>query len=83
VGNYDKGCYSPWGDGRLHVLLSDLRADTLIITGGETDVRVIGTALGALDLGTASSLSGMRSVADRTVRMTRHFVFTMNDLLPM
>jgi nicotinamidase-related amidase len=48
---FDKRRYSPWVDGRLHGFLRKRRADTLIITGGETDVCVIATVLGAVDLG--------------------------------
>jgi nicotinamidase-related amidase len=48
---FNKRRYSPWVDGRLHGLLWDRHADTLIITGGETDVCVIATVLGAIDLG--------------------------------
>jgi len=48
---FAKRRYSPWIDGRLHQLLRDRRADTLIITGGETDVCVIASVLGAVDLG--------------------------------
>ena len=48
---FNKRRYSPWVDGRLHSLLWERRADTLIITGGETDVCVIATVLGAVDLG--------------------------------
>jgi nicotinamidase-related amidase len=48
---FNKRRYSPWLDGRLHGLLGERHADTLIITGGETDVCVIATVLGAVDLG--------------------------------
>jgi nicotinamidase-related amidase len=48
---FNKRRYSPWVDGRLHRLLRERHADTLIITGGETDVCVIATVLGAVDLG--------------------------------
>jgi len=48
---FDKRRYSPWVDGRLHALLGERHADTLVITGGETDVCVIATVLGAVDLG--------------------------------
>ena len=47
----DKRVYSPWID---EALQSDLRArgaDTLIVTGGETDVCVLATVLGAVDRG--------------------------------
>lgn len=48
---FDKRTYSPWVDGRLHALLVGQAVDTLVITGGETDVCVLGTALGGIDLG--------------------------------
>lgn len=48
---FDKRTYSPWVDGRLHTLLTSQAVDTLVITGGETDICVLATALGAIDLG--------------------------------
>ena len=48
---FTKRRYTPWIDGRLHDLLRGRHVDTLIITGGETDVCVIATVLGAVDLG--------------------------------
>jgi nicotinamidase-related amidase len=48
---FDKRRYSPWTDEELHGLLRVRGADALIITGGETDVCVIATVLGAIDLG--------------------------------
>ncbi|MVA38047.1 isochorismatase family protein [Agrobacterium vitis] len=48
---FDKRTYSPWVDGRLHAFLSGQSVDTLVITGGETDVCVLVTALGGIDLG--------------------------------
>lgn len=48
---FDKPVYSPWWDGRLHGTFRDKGVDTLIATGGETDVCVLATVLGALDLG--------------------------------
>ncbi|RWY83827.1 cysteine hydrolase [Rhizobium leguminosarum] len=49
--HFDKRTYSPWIDGRLHPTLQSERVDTLVITGGETDVCVLATTLGAIDLG--------------------------------
>ena len=49
--HFDKRTYSPWIDGRLHPILRSERVDTLVITGGETDVCVLATTLGAIDLG--------------------------------
>ncbi|WP_026291373.1 cysteine hydrolase family protein [Ancylobacter sp. FA202] len=47
----DKSVYSPWTEGRLDALLAPARVDTLVISGGETDVCVLATALGAIDRG--------------------------------
>jgi nicotinamidase-related amidase len=38
-------------DGRLHHVLRSDGVDTLVITGGETDVCVLATVLGGIDLG--------------------------------
>ncbi len=48
---FDKPVYSPWMDGRLHALLQRDRIDTLILTGGETDVCLLAAVIGAVDLG--------------------------------
>jgi len=48
---FDKRTYSPWVDGRLNNYLKRHDVETLVITGGETDVCVLATALGAIDLG--------------------------------
>ncbi len=47
----DKHVYSPWTEGGLDALLIGSGIDTLVITGGETDVCVLATALGAIDRG--------------------------------
>jgi nicotinamidase-related amidase len=47
----DKHVYSPWTEGQLDSLLKGSKIDTLIITGGETDVCVLATVLGAIDRG--------------------------------
>ena len=47
----DKRVYSPWTEGKLDDLLRGSEVDTLIITGGETDVCVLATVLGAIDRG--------------------------------
>ena len=47
----DKHVYSPWTEGHLDAMLSGSGIDTLIITGGETDVCVLATVLGAIDRG--------------------------------
>lgn len=48
---FDKRTYSPWSDGALHAALQLRACGTLIVTGGETDVCVLATVLGAIDLG--------------------------------
>jgi nicotinamidase-related amidase len=47
----DKHVYSPWTEGQLDVLLRRSGIDSLVITGGETDVCVLATVLGAIDRG--------------------------------
>jgi nicotinamidase-related amidase len=47
----DKRRYSPWIATELHSLLRNAQMDTLVITGAETDVCVLSTVLGAIDLG--------------------------------
>ncbi|SFZ80777.1 Nicotinamidase-related amidase [Devosia enhydra] len=48
---FDKPVYSPWHGGRLHEGLRRQGVRTLVVTGGETEVCVLATVLGALDLG--------------------------------
>lgn len=48
---FDKPVYSPWMDGRLHPMLQQDRVDTLIVTGGETDICLLAAVIGAVDLG--------------------------------
>lgn len=47
----DKNVYSPWSEGSLDGLLMDSGIDTVIVSGGETDVCVLATVLGAVDRG--------------------------------
>jgi nicotinamidase-related amidase len=47
---YDKSVYSPW-HGDLDLRLRHRGVDTLIVSGGETEVCVLATVLGAVDLG--------------------------------
>ncbi len=47
----DKRVYSPWLDPTLEQDLQRRRTDTLVVTGGETDVCVLSTVLGAIDRG--------------------------------
>ncbi len=48
---FDKRVYSPWHGGELHAHLRGRAVDTLVISGGETDVCVLATVLGAVDYG--------------------------------
>jgi nicotinamidase-related amidase len=48
---FDKHVYSPWIGSNLHRQLRSAGIDTVIITGGETDVCVLSTMLGAIDWG--------------------------------
>ena len=48
---FDKHVYSPWIGTDLHQQLRSSGFDTVIITGGETDVCVLATLLGAIDWG--------------------------------
>jgi nicotinamidase-related amidase len=48
---FDKHVYSPWTGTDLHQQLRSAGIDTVIITGGETDVCVLATMLGAIDWG--------------------------------
>jgi nicotinamidase-related amidase len=64
----DKRVYSPWTEGQLDALLQGSGKDTLIITGGETDVCVLATVLGAIDRGFRTVLvtDAICSSADQT-----------------
>jgi nicotinamidase-related amidase len=47
----DKHVYSPWLDEDLQESLKARQATTLVVSGGETDVCVLATVLGAVDRG--------------------------------
>lgn len=47
----DKSVYSPWLTPALDQLLRRGKVDTILLTGGETDICVLATALGAIDRG--------------------------------
>jgi nicotinamidase-related amidase len=47
----DKPVYSPWLGSDLRARLEARNIDTLVVTGGETDVCVLSTVLGAVDFG--------------------------------
>jgi nicotinamidase-related amidase len=48
---FDKHVYSPWTGTDLHQQLRGAGIDAIIITGGETDVCVLATMMGAIDWG--------------------------------
>lgn len=64
----DKQVYSPWMDDALDRRLEARGADTLIVTGGETDVCVLGTVLGGVDRGYRMIVvrNGLCSSSDET-----------------
>jgi nicotinamidase-related amidase len=74
----DKHVYSPWLDGELEKKLKARRADTLVVTGGETDVCVLATILGAVDLGyrvvvaTDALCSSSDETHDSSLRVFEH-----------
>jgi nicotinamidase-related amidase len=48
---YDKRVYSPWIGSDLAQRLRSEDVDTLVISGGETDICVLSSVLGAVDWG--------------------------------
>ena len=48
---FDKKVYSPWWTPNLNATLRAANISTLIISGGETEVCVLATVIGAIDLG--------------------------------
>ncbi len=64
----DKMVYSPWKAVALDQLLSRGQVDTIFLTGGETDICVLATALGAIDRGFRLILikDALCSSSDRT-----------------
>ena len=65
---WDKSTYSPWICGRLHASLAACSVRTLVVSGGETDVCVLATVMGAADLGyrVVVAADGLCSSADET-----------------
>lgn len=47
----DKPVYSPWLSRELHRFLRSREVSTVIVSGGETDICVLATVLGAIDFG--------------------------------
>jgi nicotinamidase-related amidase len=64
----DKAVYSAFGNLKLAPWLRSQGADTLIVSGGETDVCVLATVMSALDLGFHVVLptDALCSVSDKT-----------------
>lgn len=64
----DKSVYSPWLTPALDELLTRGKVDTIFLTGGETDICVLATALGAIDRGFRLILvkDALCSSSDRT-----------------
>ena len=64
----DKRVHSPWLHPSLEQHLRRLEADTLVVTGGETEVCVLGTVLGAIDRGyrVVVAADGLCSSSDKT-----------------
>ncbi len=63
---FDKHVYSPWTGSDLHQQLRGAGIDTVIITGGETDVCVMATVLGAIGASASSWLPMPCAAADET-----------------
>lgn len=65
---FDKHVYSPWRDGRLAAELLSRRVDTVVVSGTETEVCVLATVLGAIDIGfrTIVATDAVCSSADPT-----------------
>jgi nicotinamidase-related amidase len=64
----DKRIYSPWPGGELEHRLRARGADSVVVTGAETDVCVLATVLGAVDRGYRVVLAtdAVCSSSDRT-----------------
>ena len=62
----DKPVYSPWWAPDLHQRLRARDCDTLVVSGGETDMCVLATVLGAVDLGYRTFWCRTRSAAAPT-----------------
>lgn len=64
----DKAVYSAFGNPRLAAWLRQQRIDTLVLSGGETDVCVLATVMSAVDLGfhVVLAADALCSVSDAT-----------------
>ena len=66
---FDKPVYSPWTGSDLHLRLRERSVDTIIITGGETEVCVLAT-IWARSTGASASFSSPTPYAVRLTRPT-------------
>ena len=84
---FDKHVYSPWTGTDLHQQLRSAEIETVIITGGETDVCVLATALGAIDWGFRVILvtDALCSSADEThdAMMNVYIIVSASRLKPL
>ena len=62
----DKRVYSPWYDNDLHTQLQGRSVNTLVVSGGETDVCVLSTVLGAVDYRVIIATDALCSSSDET-----------------
>lgn len=65
---FDKTIYSPWPGSGLGPALAGEGVETLVVSGGETDVCVLATVLGAVDAGyrTIVAVDALCSSSDPT-----------------
>lgn len=84
---FDKMTYSPWATAELHHVLAGEGVDTLVVSGGETDVCVLATVLGAIDLGYRVILlqdavcSGIDDTHDASLKVLCHRFSMQVDFL--
>lgn len=66
----DKTVYSPWIHPTLHQAVRRTGIHTLVVTGGETEVCVLATVMGAIDhgYGVVLPIDALCSSADQTPR---------------
>jgi nicotinamidase-related amidase len=85
---FDKPTYSPWIDGRLHRHLQENKVGTIVVSGGETDVCVLATALGGIDLGYQTIVlsdavcSGADETHDASMKLLGDRFSVQLDLMP-
>ena len=74
----DRSVYSAFGGGRLLDFLIGHHVDTLVVSGGETDVCVLSTVLSAIDLGYRIILVQDALCSSSTKATTPSSAFTAN-----